>query len=119
MLKGRRHTQGKVRRMRPSPFNKTSGQAKAAGAPPAKSRLAPLETSSGDEGQVRVSWLLSDRAQAVYEYLSPGEGNALLLSNGSSHKARELQARRFGATVYRCFTVACSILWLPGGPDEC
>lgn len=44
--------QGKVRRMRPSPFNKTSGQAKAAAAPPGKSRMAPLETSSADEGEV-------------------------------------------------------------------
>ena len=47
-----RVAQGKVRRMRPSPFSKASGQAKAAVGPPAKSRMAPLEDSSGDEGEV-------------------------------------------------------------------
>lgn len=39
--------QGKVRRMRPSPFNKTSGVAKAK--PAAKSRMAP---DCGDEDNV-------------------------------------------------------------------
>jgi hypothetical protein len=65
--------QGKVRRMRPSPFHKGSGQAAAAkaAAPPAKSRLAPA-----------AAHIIQDDSDADVRMLFPMPPSNVLLSSG-------------------------------------